>query len=280
VPVGAYTDAVAVRTRVLDDLLGRTGWKMSLGERAALEGILSALQPEVSIEIGTLQGGSLERVAAWSGTVHSFDLSFDSRVTASRFPNVVFHEGDSHLLLREALAELARDGTNVDFALVDGDHSGPGVRRDVEDLLDSPSVGRTVILIHDTLNERVRAGLEQVDFERKKVTHVELDFVVGQIWGGGSFDHDLWGGLGLVLTGWEARPAPREARPIYDAVDVFSTFRRTVETGGDVEQPRYGELHELERQLADARASMRLMERSVSWRLTEPLRRARSLFRT
>jgi hypothetical protein len=277
--VPAYTDAVAVRTRALDDLLRRSGWKMSLGERAALEGILSALRPELSIEIGTLQGGSLERVAAWSGSVHSFDLSFDPRVTPSRFPNVVFHEGDSHALLPETLAELARDGANIDFALVDGDHSGPGVRQDVEDLLDSASVGRTVILIHDTLNERVRAGLEQVDFDRQKVTHVELDFVVGQIWGGGSFDHDLWGGLGLVLVGLDVRDAPREARPIYDAVDVFSTFRRTLADRGEVNRPRYGELHELERQLADARASMRLMERSVSWRLTEPLRRARSLFR-
>jgi hypothetical protein len=259
-------------TRELEQLLGRSGWKMSLGERSALEGILAALEPAVAIEIGTLQGGSLERIAARSAVVHAFDLEFDAGVNAERFPNVVFHEGDSHVLLGEVLAALAASGTNVDLALVDGDHSGPGVRRDLEDLLSSPSTERSVILLHDTLNERVRAGLRDVDLTRPKVTHVELDFVVGQLWGGGSFDHDLWGGLGLVLTGWDVRPAPKDGRPLYDAVDVFSTFRSALAERGDIERPRYGELGELERQLADARASMRLMESSWSWRVTAPLR--------
>jgi hypothetical protein len=270
---------MASPTRELEHLLGRSGWKMSLGERSALEGILAVLEPSVSIEIGTLQGGSLERIAARSGVVHSFDLRFDERLRPEGFPNVVFHEGDSHVLLPETLAELAAAGTNVDFALVDGDHSGPGVRRDLEDLLGSPCTERTVILVHDTLNERVRAGLREVDLERAKVTHVELDFVVGQLWGGGPFDHDLWGGLGLVLAGWDVRPRPKDARPLYDAVDVFSTFRSAVAARAQIERPRYGELGELERQLAVARSSMRLMEGSWSWRVTAPLRRAKSLLR-
>jgi hypothetical protein len=270
---------MAVRDRALARLFGRSGWKMSLGERSALEGILSALEPSVSIEIGTLKGGSLERVAAHSEIVHSFDLRFDRDVGRDRFPNVVFHEGDSHVLLRETLEQLAREGTNLDFALVDGDHSGPGVRQDLGDLLSSPCTQRTVILLHDTLNERVRAGVRDVDLERDKVTHVELDFVVGQVWGGGPFDHDFWGGLGLVLTGWDVRPAPKNARPLYDAADVFATFRRTVADRGEIERPRYGELAELERQLADARAAMQLMERSLSWRLTAPLRRAKGAVR-
>src|SRR3954447_24657937 len=270
---------MTLRPRGLDALFGRSGWKMSLGERSALEGILAAIGPAVAIEIGTLQGGSLERVAAHSGVVHSFDLRFQAGVDSNRFPNVVFHEGDSHVLLRETLAELAGAGTKVDFALVDGDHSGPGVRQDLEDLLSSPCTERTVILLHDTLNERVRAGIREVDLSRNKVTHVELDFVVGQLWGGGPFDHDLWGGLGLVLPGWDVRPAPKEARPLYDAADVFATFRRTLADRGAIERPRYGQLAELERQLGDARAAMRLMERSLSWRLTAPLRRAKGAVR-
>ncbi len=270
---------MATRTRSLPELLGGSEWKMSLGERAALEGMLSLLEPSVSVEIGTLEGGSLERVSTHSELVHSFDLARHPSVTTERFPNVEFHEGDSHELLPAALSELAAAGTNIDFALVDGDHTAEGARRDVQDLLDSPATGRAVILIHDTLNERVRAGLEQVDFDREKVTFVELDFVVGQLWHGGSFDHALWGGLGLVVTGWELqRSAPGHANRPHDAAEVYETFRRTLAAGA-VERPQYGEIRSLERQVLDTQASMRLMERSVSWRLTTPLRRLKRLFR-
>jgi hypothetical protein len=252
---------------------------MSLGERAAVEGVLSCLRPAVSIEIGTLRGGSLTTISAHSGVVHSFDFSRDPAITPERFPNVIFHEGDSHRLLPEVLEELARSSTDVDFALVDGDHSAGGVRCDVEDLLDSPAVEKTVILVHDTLNERVRAGLREVDFDREKVTQVELDFVVGQLWDGGPFDHDLWGGLGLIVTGLDfVRPASGDVGRPYDSVDVYSTFRRAVKDGG-VERPPYGEVHRLEQEIALVRDSMHRMERSLSWRLTEPLRRAKARLR-
>lgn len=55
----------------------------------------------------------------------------------------MLHEGDSYNLLAKVLRELAAAGTNVDLALVDGDHTAAGFRQDLEDLLDSPSVGRT-----------------------------------------------------------------------------------------------------------------------------------------
>jgi hypothetical protein len=271
---------MAARTRGLEDLFGGSDWRMSLGERAAVEGLLSCLKPAVSIEIGTLRGGSLTAVSSHSGVVHSFDLIRDPAITPERFPNVIFHEGDSHRLLGEALEELARAGTNVDFALVDGDHSARGIQQDLQDLLDSPAVGHTVILLHDTLNERVRAGLTNVDFGREKVTHVELDFVVGQLWDGGPFDHDLWGGLGLLVTGWDPGTAVREgARPRYDAVQVYSTFRQSVIAGGGAMDARYGEVHRLEGQIEDLRRSTHLMERSLSWRITAPLRRLKTLLR-
>jgi hypothetical protein len=266
--------------RGIEELLGGSGeWRMSLGERAALEGILASLEPSTAIEIGTLKGGSLEPIAAHSEVVHSFDLSFDPSVSRERFPNVVLHEGDSHVLLPKVLDELVEAGTNVDLVFVDGDHTAAGVRQDLEDLLASPSVGRTIILVHDTLNERVRMGLREVDFDRPKVTHVELDFVVGRIWGGASYDHDLWGGLGLVVTGWELGSGDAETRPLYDSVDVFTTFRRTLEAGGAAEAPPYGEMRVLEHQLSLLKESKALMEQSLSWRLTAPLRWARSLTR-
>ena len=116
---------------------------MMPGERAALEGLLSALKPSLSIEIGTSKGGSLERISAHSRAVHAFDLGRHAQLTSDRFPNVTFHIGDSHELLPTFLLRLAAAMQNVDFAFVDGDHSAVGVRRDVEDLLSSTSVGRS-----------------------------------------------------------------------------------------------------------------------------------------
>jgi len=78
---------------------------------------------------------------------------------------VHLHTGDSHVLLPELLARFTAEGRNVDFALVDGDHSSEGVRRDVEALLCSPAVRSTFIIAHNTGNEIVRAGLDAVRYD-------------------------------------------------------------------------------------------------------------------
>src|SRR5215212_5835999 len=107
---------------------------MSFGERAALEGVMSQLRPKLAIEIGTAEGGSLARVAAHSEEVHSFDLVPPAE-KARALGNVTFHTGDSHALLPELLTRFADEGRNVDFALVDGDHSAEGVHQDMLDLV-------------------------------------------------------------------------------------------------------------------------------------------------
>jgi hypothetical protein len=174
--------------------------QMSLGERAAMEGVLSVLQPELALEIGTAEGGSLRRVAAHSAEVHSFDLVEPDSETA-RIAHATFHAGDSHELLPVFLGELAGAGRNVDFVLVDGDHSASGVRTDIEDLLDSPAIGRTVILLHDTANEEVRRGMDAVDLDRyPKVSHADFDFVAGYVFREPSLKDEIWGGLGVILV--------------------------------------------------------------------------------
>ena len=128
------------------------------------------------------------------------------------------HAGDSHVVLRQVLADFAQAGRNVDFALVDGDHTTDGVRRDLTDLLESPAVARTVILLHDMANGAVRAGVRAVDFARfPKVVYVDLGFVELAQSGGALTDH--WGGLGLVIvdpdgTLIEAAGAPPVIRDI------------------------------------------------------------------
>jgi 2-polyprenyl-3-methyl-5-hydroxy-6-metoxy-1,4-benzoquinol methylase len=175
-------------------------WQMKFGERCALEGLLSLLKPELSIEIGTAQGGSLHRIAEHSREVHSFDIVPEVADLGARFPNVEFHIGDSATLLPELLATLADGGRNVDFALVDGDHTAEGVQRDARALLDAAACRQTVIVFHDAANDEVRAGLDALGLaDHPKVALALLDFVPGYVVENGPRRFEIWNGLALVV---------------------------------------------------------------------------------
>jgi hypothetical protein len=263
-------------------------WQMSSGEQAAIEGLLRRLEPGLAVEIGTAEGTAARHLAEQVGELHCFDLSPPSLELPS---NVTMHVGDSHEQLPQALAEFAEKGRNVDFAVVDGDHSASGVRQDVEDLLDSPAVGRTVIVIHDTANERVRHGLDAVRFAAwPKVAHVHLDWIPGQLFREPGLENELWYGLGLVVAD-AARTSYRDGEVVegryFPAGPLLIEGREAMLHGAaGVDGPRRaGEPSELEdlrwevdrmQDQLDAQAD--LMTRvlgSSSWRWTEPLRRAR-----
>ena len=253
---------------------------MAPGEQAALSGVVQLLQPSLSIEIGTAEGGSLGMISLASEEVHSFDLQRHSSLTSERFPNVVFHTGDSHELLPKLLDELSKSGQNVDFALVDGDHSAEGVQADVEILLRSPSVGLSAILVHDTLNRRVRKGLENVDYEAfDKVRFVDLDFVPGRVMREGPVKDEYWSGLGLIVTG-AGLDLPQPAWSAYAVPYVYDGFSKALASAGETIDPlSLGRISELEQELAIHRDLVRLVENSWSWRLTAPLRAAKRLAR-
>ena len=252
---------------------------MSFGERAALEGVLCQLTPRLAVEIGTAEGGSLTRIAAHCEEVHSFDL-VAPRTAINSLPNVTLHTGDSHDLLPQVLGDFADAGRNVDFVLVDGDHSTEGVRKDLVDLLESAAIAHTIILAHDTANEVVRTGLEQVDYAGyPKVAHVELDFVSGYLFQEPSLRNELWGGLGLIMVD-AARTAyftgaVRQERYI-EAFDVLreARDRRGSQSALNEACP---ELEALQRELDQTRSWLASVQSSTSWRLTEPLRRAKRL---
>jgi hypothetical protein len=234
-------------------------WQMTLGERAALEGVLSQLHPRLAVEIGTAEGGSLRRIAAHSGHVHSFDLVRPDPSMAD-LENVTLHTGDSRVLLAKALEGFAERGDNVDFALVDGDHTADGVEHDMRQLLASEAVSRTVIVAHDTLNDDVRAGLRRIDYASDpKVAYFDLDFVGGHLSRGGDFDGQLWGGFALVLVDVKPRQPSTESQ-FYDLFDLFSIARQALLGGGDSRQ---------------AQAQLEQIQRSASWRITAPLRAAK-----
>ena len=173
--------------------------QMSFGERAALEGVLAQLRPRLALEIGTAEGGSLARIAACAHEVHSVDLTH-AELSADLPDHVHLHTGPSVRLLPPLLADFSSAGRPLGFALVDGDHSFEGVTGDLRVLLESPCTARAVILVHDSMNEEIRAGLEHARIEDyDKVVYYEPDFVPGYIYREGAARHAVWGGLALIV---------------------------------------------------------------------------------
>jgi hypothetical protein len=270
------------------DILSASPWQMTFGERAALEGVLSQLQPRLSIEIGTAEGGSLRRVARHSGHVHSFDLVAPDPAV-QELEDVTFHSGDSHTLLPQVLAELAEKGEAVDFVLVDGDHTPDGVEKDMRDLLASAAIRETVILAHDTLNEEVREGLERLDYDaEEKVIHADLDFVGGHLSESGDFKHQLWGGLGLfVVDADRALQLDSAAGGFYDLFELIRPVRDSLAANGDsppgkaqADPVSLAEVEDLRGRAAAAQRELQAVRRSASWRVTAPLRAAKHAVNT
>ncbi len=282
-------------------------WQMSLGERAAVAGVLHALAPALAIEIGSMEGACLRHIAAHATEVHSFDLQPPTLPVPG---NVILRAGDSHELLPRFLAELAEQGSNVDLVVVDGDHSPEGVRRDLEDLLDAPALSQTVILIHDTANERVRQGVDAVRFAAwPKVAYVDLDWIPGHLFAEPGLRNELWFGLGLVIvdTGrlaylngsvYEQRyhpsaPLLAEMRNLARArervpetlgtseAELTTLRQRLLELELRLSSARTGEamqqsvIADLEMRLARAEGVIGDIVGSASWKLTGPLRSAK-----
>jgi hypothetical protein len=235
---------------------------MTFGERAALEGLLVALNPRLAIEVGTLNGGSLRRIAAHSQEVHAFDLQ-QPRGLQEECPNAIFHVGNSHELLPQVLADFGTKGQQVDFALIDGDASTLGVQADLAALLTSPAVTHAVLLVHDSLNQAKRAALESLS----GVSYVDLDFVPGHVYKREKTER--WGGFALFLVG-DFRLAgdmpmnlPRWDHAVL--ADGAQSKDPRKDWGGDL-------ILKLERSNRDLRNTVEKMQSSASWRLTEPLR--------
>jgi hypothetical protein len=244
---------------------------MSFGERAVIEGVLAQLKPRLAIEVGTAEGGSLARIAAHSERVISFDL-VEPHDRIKDLANVELRTGDSHLLLARELERLAAAGEEVDFVLIDGDHSAEGARADMEDVLASAAVQRTLVLAHDSLNPEVRRGLEEVDYGGfEKVAWVEMDFVGGYVPEGPPLRGECWGGLALVVVddreSFRAAHGGRRPRmvPLSELIWEAAERLRTQSGNGSAASANSS---------AD-RALVEEMQNSLSWRTTEPLRRLR-----
>ncbi|HWX97259.1 MAG TPA: class I SAM-dependent methyltransferase [Solirubrobacteraceae bacterium] len=247
-------------------------------------------KPRLAIEIGRAEGGSLRRIATHSRRVVSLDLVEPYSDTAA-IANVRALTGDSHVLLPLELARIDDAGEMVDFVLVDGDHSTDGVRSDVEQLLNSPAVSDTVILVHDTLNEDVRHGLEQVDYnEYEHVAWVDLDFIPGYVARIPERFGECWGGVGLIVvdsTGAFRADGPRRMTHLFEQSLLIWPAARSIRAKGPIATRDTSDLELVaSSSVSDAQAHVSLLaadlqrhrawldeiQHSASWRLTSPLR--------
>jgi hypothetical protein len=123
-----------------------------------------------------------ERSALISRLVYSLDIdpACPERL-AGMFPNVVFITGPSQETLPPLLQRLRENDVNVEFILINGDHSWRGVKRDIESLLRFRPTRSLYVIFHDSFMPKCRRGMVEADWDASPYVHfVELDFVSGR----------------------------------------------------------------------------------------------------
>jgi len=175
-------------------------------ELARLIALVKALRPRAVVEIGSYRGGTLaawSKVAAPDAVLVSVDLPAEYgtpatedelRALARGEQRVDVVRGDSHAeeTCREVVAALA--GRDVDFLMIDGDHTYDGVRRDFE--LYAPLVrDGGVVAFHDVLPHPRVPGIEVDRFWRELRDRYEHEEFVEP---GNAHGFSQWGGIGVL----------------------------------------------------------------------------------
>jgi hypothetical protein len=179
-------------------------WHMQLSERVALAYVLERFKPDISIEIGTFLGGSLRPVAAASRKLYSFDI--DERSYAG-FPNVEFVTGDSRTTLPPIIDQVNASDREINFFLIDGDHSEEGVKADIANCIKyRPKSRPSIIVMHDSCNPAVRRGILEAPWGSSPYLHeVYADFIPGVLFDRPDLKGQIWGGFAAAIMSPEKR---------------------------------------------------------------------------
>ena len=178
-------------------------WLMTDAERSALAVLLSNLRPECAIEIGTYKAGSLGILSKYSNRVYSIDIDPSFRAEyCNIFPNVKFIVGNSQEVLPALLEDIQRNKEPLGFILVDGNHSGKGIRIDIENILRFSPSQPLIIIMHDSFNPECRKGILTANWSSNPyVQMLELDYVVGRFATKEESDNyrTMWCGFALAI---------------------------------------------------------------------------------
>ncbi len=185
-------------------------WQMTSAERATLFFLLSQINPQCSIEIGSSNGGSLAVLSQFSQIVYSLDIDPTCKTRLGpRFSNVEFITGDSRATLVPLLHRLQTENSTLEFVLIDGDHTAEGIKHDIENVLQFKPNQPVYILMHDSFNPEVRAGIQSANWQDCLYVHwVELDLVPGILLNRMPFHRQMWGGFAFALL----RPVVRRGK--------------------------------------------------------------------
>jgi hypothetical protein len=174
-------------------------WQMSRSEKYCLIELLKTIEPDVSIEIGTYKGGSLQVLSQFSKQVYSLDISPEPKKNLkSKFNNVEFKIGESHKIINELIHEIHDEKRKLNFILIDGDHSKNGVVKDLEAILSYKFKNPLTIILHDSFNPQCREGIKSIDYSKYKfIEHIEIDYITGCFSPNKDF-REMWGGFCLI----------------------------------------------------------------------------------
>jgi hypothetical protein len=186
----------------------RENWQMMDSERIALTGILARVRPRGALELGVFHGGSLSLAAQFCEHIIAIDIDPAVPDRFSVPKNAELLIGSTQDLIPKALARFEQLGLPLEYVLIDAEHSGEGVKRDVELVLKYRPRRPMVILMHDSANENCRSGILSANWNSSPYVHfVQCDFVPGRVieWSIQDGKAEVWGGLALAYLD----PKPR-----------------------------------------------------------------------
>ena len=203
-----FLDRTITLPRDSADIAGRVSgvhdeWLMTDAERGTLDSLLSKLKPQCATEVGVYRAGSLAILSAHSRKVYALDIDpACETMYAGRFPNVEFITGPSQDTLPKLIERIETSGEGLDFVLLDADHSGDGVRRDINSVLAYRPERPLYIVMHDSFNPGCRGGMKAADWSSNPHAHLlELDFVLGRFVTEEEGDgyREMWCGFALAV---------------------------------------------------------------------------------